>query len=182
MNDCVIFMFWPQIIPGVEWFPNVLNHVPAILCVLKPSEQCIWRAVLFSLIFSLTAKARLKLAGSQAVQHSASPAQKRTAKHAKTGLENRKTGSSPVLSTIKLNQKRCQREKPRSFNDFWAFLRPIFEVGKKDIKKGFGKISGLEPLRTRFWAAFPEFFRESGSFLSSAKCRILTGVFVGVAG
>ena len=41
-----------------------------------------------------------------------------------------------------------------------------------DIKKGFGKISGLEPLRTRFWAAFPEFFRESGSFLSSAKRRI----------
>ena len=91
------------------------------------------------------------------------------------------TGSSPVLSTIKLNQKRYQREKPRSFNDFRAFLRPFFEVGKKDIKKGFGKISGLEPLRTRFWAAFPEFFRESGSFLLSAKCRISTGVFVGSA-
>ena len=91
------------------------------------------------------------------------------------------TGSSPVLSTIKLNPKRYQREKPRSFNDFRAFLRPIFEVGKKDIKKSFGKISGLEPLRTRFWAAFPEFFRESGSLLLSAKCRILTGVFVGVA-
>jgi len=66
-------------------------------------------------------------------------------------------------------------------NDFRVFLRPIFEVGKKDIKKGFGKISGLEPLRTRFWAAFPEFFRESGSFLLSAKCRISTGVFVGLA-
>ena len=91
------------------------------------------------------------------------------------------TGSSPVLSTIKLNQKRYQREKPRSFNDFRVFLRPIFEVGKKDIKKGFGKISGLEPLRTRFWTAFPEFFREIGSFSLSAKCRILTGVFVGVA-
>jgi len=91
------------------------------------------------------------------------------------------TGSSPVLSTIKLNQKRYQREKPRSFNDFRAFLRPIFEVGKKDIKKGFGKISGLEPLPTRFWAAFPGIFRESGSFLLSAKCRISTGVFVGLA-
>ena len=91
------------------------------------------------------------------------------------------TGSSPVLSTIKLNQKRYQREKPRSFNDFRAFLRPIFEVGKKDIKKGFGKISGLEPLCTRFWAAFPRIFRESGSLLLSAKCRILAGVFVGVA-
>ena len=91
-------------------------------------------------------------------------------------------GSTPVSCSIKLNQKRYQREKPRSFNDFRVFLRPIFEVGKKDIKKGFGKISGLEPLRTRFWAAFPEFFRESGSFLLSAKCRISTGVFVGVAG
>ena len=60
------------------------------------------------------------------------------------------TGSSPVLSTIKLNQKRYQREKPRSFNDFRAFLRPIFEVGKKDIKKGFGKINGLEPLPKAF--------------------------------
>ena len=91
------------------------------------------------------------------------------------------TGSSPVLSTIKLNQKRYQREKPRSFNDFRAFLRPIFEVGKKDIKKGFGKISGLEPLPTRFWAAFPGIFRESGSFSLSAKCRISTDVFGGLA-
>ena len=91
------------------------------------------------------------------------------------------TGSSPVLSTIKLNQKRYQREKPRSFNDFRVFLRPIFEVGKKDIKKGFDKISGLEPLRTRFWAAFPRIFRESGSFSLSAKCRISTDVFVGLA-
>ncbi len=60
------------------------------------------------------------------------------------------TGSSPVLSTIKLNQKRYQREKPRSFNDFRVFLRPIFEVGKKDIKKGFDKISGLVPLPKAF--------------------------------
>ena len=86
-----------------------------------------------------------------------------------------------MLLAIKLNQKRYQREKPRSFNDFRVFLRPFFEVGKKDIKKGFGKISGLEPLPTRFWAAFPGIFRESGSLLLSAKCRILAGVFVGVA-
>ena len=91
------------------------------------------------------------------------------------------TGSSPVLSTIKLNQKRYQREKPRSFNDFRVFLRPIFEVGKKDIKKGFGKISGLEPLPTRFRTALSGFFRESGSLLLSAKCRISTGAFVGLA-
>ena len=59
-------------------------------------------------------------------------------------------GSTPVPCSIKLNQKRYQREKPRSFNDFRAFLRPIFEVGKKDIKKGFGKINGLEPLPKAF--------------------------------
>ena len=35
-------------------------------------------------------------------------------------------------------------------NDFRVFLRPIFEVGKKDIKKGFGKINGLEPLPKAF--------------------------------
>ena len=89
--------------------------------------------------------------------------------------------SKRVLLAIKLHQKRCRCKKPRSFNDFRVFLRPIFEVGKKDIKKGFGKISGLEPLPTRFWAAFPGIFRESGSFLLSAKCRISTGVFVGLA-
>ena len=49
-------------------------------------------------------------------------------------------------------------------NGFRVFLRPFFEVGKKDIKKGFGKINGLEPLPKAFWAAFPGIFRESGSF------------------
>ena len=77
--------------------------------------------------------------------------------------------------------KKISARKAQKFQRLPGFLRPIFEVGKKDIKKGFGKISGLEPLRTRFWAAFPEFFRESGSFVLSAKCRISTGVFVGVA-
>ena len=89
-----------------------------------------------------------------------------TVKHGKTGLETRKTGSSPVLSTIKLNQKRYQREKPRSFNDFRVFLRPIFEVGKKDIKKGFGKISGLEPLPKAILSRFSENF--SGKRLAFA--------------
>ena len=36
--------------------------------------------------------------------------------------------SSLFRSTIKLNQKRYQREKPRSFNDFRAFLRPFLEA------------------------------------------------------
>ena len=59
-------------------------------------------------------------------------------------------GSTPVSCSIKLNQKRYQREKPRSFNDFRAFLRPIFEVEKKDIKKGFGKFDGPVPLPKAF--------------------------------
>ena len=46
--------------------------------------------------------------------------------------------------------KRYQREKPRSFNDFRVFLRPIFEVGKKDIKNGFGKFDGPVPLPKAF--------------------------------
>nr|DAL32957.1 MAG TPA_asm: Vascular endothelial growth factor [Caudoviricetes sp.] len=29
---------------------------------------------------------------------------------------------------IKLHQKRCRCEKPRSFNDFRAFLRPFLEA------------------------------------------------------
>ena len=33
-----------------------------------------------------------------------------------------------AASRIKLNQKRYQREKPRSFNDFRAFLRPFLEA------------------------------------------------------
>ena len=33
-----------------------------------------------------------------------------------------------VSSTIKLHQKRCRCEKPRSFNDFRAFLRPFLEA------------------------------------------------------
>ena len=143
MNDCVIFVFWPQIIPGVEWFPNVLNHVSAILCVLKPSEQCIWRAVLFSLIFSLTAKARLKLTGSQAVQHSASPAQKRTAKHAKTGLEIRKTGSSPVLSTMIAEHYRWNGKKASHLNGFGNFLFSKFlgnSIDEIAVDKGSNRV------------------------------------------
>ena len=71
--------------------------------------------------------------------------------------------------TIKLNQKRYQREKPRSFNDFRAFLRPIFEVGKKDIKKGFGKISGLEPLPTAILGRFSENFSGKRLFFALGK-------------
>ena len=58
----------------------------------------------FSLIFSLTAKAWPKPTEHQTAQYTAPTAQKMTAKHGKTGLENRKTGSSPVLSTIKSSE------------------------------------------------------------------------------
>ena len=54
----------------------------------------------FSLIFSLTAKTRLNPTEHQTAQYTALLAQKMTAKHGKTGPETRKTGSSPVLSTI----------------------------------------------------------------------------------
>ena len=91
------------------------------------------------------------------------------------------TGSSPVLSTIKLNQKRYQREKPRSFNDFRAFCAHFFKRDKKMPTAVSGKFDGPVPLPMAFRAAFPRIFRESGSFLSSAKCRILTGVFIGSA-
>ena len=77
--------------------------------------------------------------------------------------------------------KKISMRKTQKFQRLPGFLRPSFEVGKKDIKKGFGKINGLEPLPKAFWAAFPRIFRESGSFSASAKCRILTGVFVGSA-
>ena len=36
--------------------------------------------------------------------------------------------SSLFRSTIKLHQKRCRCKKPRSFNDFWAFLHPFLEA------------------------------------------------------
>ena len=86
-----------------------------------------------------------------------------------------------VKCPIKLNQKRYQREKPRSFNDFRAFLRPFLEAWQKDAKMDFGKFDGPVPLSKAFWAAFLRTFRKSGSFLSSAKRRISTGVFGGYA-
>ena len=39
----------------------------------------------------------------------------------------------------------------------------------------------LDEVPKAFRAAFPRIFRESGSFSASAKCRILTDVFVGLA-
>lgn len=55
----------------------------------------------FSLILSLTSKAWPKPTEHQTAQYTAPAAQKMTVKHGRTGLETRKTGSSPVLSTHK---------------------------------------------------------------------------------
>ena len=74
------------------------------------------------------------------------------------------TGSSPVLSTIKLNQKRYQREKPRSFNDFRAFLRPIFEVGKKISKRVLAKSMDLNLYPRHFEPLFRGFFGKAALF------------------
>ena len=46
--------------------------------------------------------------------------------------------------------KKISTRKTQKFQRLPGFLRPIFEVGKKDIKKGFGKISGLVPLPKAF--------------------------------
>ena len=120
----------------------------------------------FSLIFSLTAKAWPKPTEHQTAQYTAPAAQKMTVKHGKTGLETRKTGSSPVLSTIKLNQKRYQREKPRSFNDFRVFLRPIFEVEKKISKRVLAKSVDLNLYPRHFEPLFREFFGKAARFCS----------------
>ena len=53
------------------------------------------------------------------------------------------TGSSPVLSTIKLNPKRYQREKPRSFKGFGNFLFSNF-LGNSIDEITDGR--GFEPL------------------------------------
>ena len=76
------------------------------------------------------------------------------------------TGSSPVLSTIKLNQKRYQREKPRSFNDFRVFLRPIFEVEEKISKRVLAKSVDLNLYPRHFEPLFREFFGKAARFCS----------------
>ena len=76
------------------------------------------------------------------------------------------TGSSPVLSTIKLNQKRYQREKPRSFNDFRVFLRPIFEVEKKISKRVLAKSVDLNLYARDLGPLFRSFFGKAARFCS----------------
>ena len=67
---------------------------------------------------------------------------------------------------IKLNQKRYQREKPRSFNDFRVFLRPIFEVEKKISKRVLAKSVDLNLYPRHFEPLFREFFGKAARFCS----------------
>ena len=55
-----------------------------------------------------------------------------------------------VQLTHIVEPKKISTRKTQKFQRLPGFLRPIFEVGKKDIKKGFGKISGLVPLPKAF--------------------------------
>ena len=45
-----------------------------------------------------------------------------------------------MLLAIKLHQKRCRCEKPRSFNDFRAFFAPIFRGVTKRCQNGLWQI------------------------------------------
>ena len=74
--------------------------------------------------------------------------------------------SKRVLLAIKLHQKRCRCEKPRSFNDFRVFLRPIFEVGKKISKRVLAKSMDLNLYARDFEPLFREFFGKAARFRS----------------
>ena len=74
--------------------------------------------------------------------------------------------SSLFRSTIKLHQKRCRCEKPRSFNDFRVFLRPIFEVGKKISKRVLAKSMDLNLYARDFEPLFRSFFGKAARFCS----------------
>ena len=76
------------------------------------------------------------------------------------------TGSSPVLSTIKLNQKRYQREKPRSFNDFRVFCAQFLKSEKKISKRVLAKSVDLNLYARDFGPLFRSFFGKAAHFCS----------------
>ena len=76
------------------------------------------------------------------------------------------TGSSPVLSTIKLNQKRYQREKPRSFNDFRVFCGQFLKSEKKISKRVLAKSVDLNLYARDFGPLFRSFFGKAARFCS----------------
>ena len=76
------------------------------------------------------------------------------------------TGSSPVLSTIKLNQKRYLREKPRSFNDFRVFCAQFLKSEKKISKRVLAKSVDLYLYPRHFEPLFRSFFGKAARFCS----------------
>ena len=65
-------------------------------------------------------------------------------------LNTDKDGIYSVVKTHLVEPKKISTRKTQKFQRLPGFLRPIFEVGKKDIKKRFGKISGPVPLPKAF--------------------------------
>ena len=76
------------------------------------------------------------------------------------------TGSSPVLSTIKLHPNRCRCKKPRSFNDFWAFCAHFFKRDKKMPKWALANSMDLYLYPRLFEPLFRGFFGEAALFCS----------------
>ena len=74
--------------------------------------------------------------------------------------------STPVPCSIKLNQKRYQREKPRSFNDFRAFCAQFLKSEKKISKRVLAKSMDLNLYPRHFEPLFREFFRKAALFCS----------------
>ena len=67
---------------------------------------------------------------------------------------------------IKLNPKRYQREKPRSFNDFRVFCAQFLKSEKKISKRVLAKSVDLNLYARDFGPLFREFFGEAALFYS----------------
>ena len=74
--------------------------------------------------------------------------------------------STPVPCSIKLNQKRYQREKPRSFNDFRAFCAQFLKSEKKISKRVLTKSVDLYLYPRHFELLFRSFFGKAARFCS----------------
>ena len=75
-------------------------------------------------------------------------------------------GSTPVSCSIKLNQKRYLREKPRSFNDFRVFCAQFLKSEKKISKRVLAKSVDLNLYPRDFGPLFRDFFGKAALFCS----------------
>ena len=75
-------------------------------------------------------------------------------------------GSTPVSCSIKLNQKRYLREKPRSFNDFRVFCAQFLKSEKKISKRVLAKSVDLYLYPRHFEPLFRSFFGKAARFCS----------------